>query len=233
LTGTLVSRIHRHRGVAEPVDLWTRDLDAAERELLDVSVLDADEHERAARFSHAIDRHRYLAAHVATRQILASSLDVAPGAVTYARETCGSCGAPHGRPEVRHGARPLYFSASRRDGRLVVAVARIPVGADIEAFASPETVADVSRLLHEDERRDLRAASPEDRPSVFSTIWARKEAYAKCRGDGLSDDLLTTYVGTRRRRSPPGWSLAHSMGVTGYVSAVAAETRRGLRIRFR
>lgn len=62
----------------------------------------------------------------------------------FARDPCTGCGAPHGRPVLP--GNPLAFSLSYGAGRVLIALARTPVGVDIEALVRPSAAACTVRL---------------------------------------------------------------------------------------
>lgn len=218
-------------GSPQPVDVWEVDVDEFEVDARDLSVLDGDERSRARAFSDAVERHRYIAMHVAVRRILADYLELAPHEVVFRRAPCPSCGGPHGRPEIRLEESSLHFSISRRAGRGLLAVASVPVGADIEVLAAPEIVAEVSSLFHRDERAEIESTPLSNRTAVFSTIWARKEALLKGMGAGITVDLSFCSLENVRPAIPRDWSIVTVEVAAGYVGAVAALAQDGVIIR--
>ncbi|MHC0433722.1 4'-phosphopantetheinyl transferase family protein [Streptomyces sp. O3] len=170
-------------------------------------LLDAGEQARAAEFAHGLDRSRYLAAHVALRRLLGGYLGCAPRQVTIARAPCPGCGEPHGRPVVPGST--LHFSLSHSGDLSLLAFAGAPVGIDVEAVPTAETVAEAAEVLHPREAAELAALCAAERPASFAEIWTRKEAYLKGVGIGLSGDPATHYVGRGGQRGRvPGWTIA-------------------------
>ncbi|MFE4589906.1 4'-phosphopantetheinyl transferase family protein [Streptomyces laurentii] len=183
---------------------------------LDLTPLDAHERERAAAFLRPADRHLYAVAHLALRTILGGLLGERPAGLVFGRDTCPCCGGPHGRPVLAVPSPPLHFSLSHTPGRVLVATAPVPVGADVEGRPAPESVRDLATVLHPRERAEVEAEpDPERRAAVFGRIWARKEAYLKGLGTGLGrdpglDDLGGDLDGDPVRepgRHPAGWSV--------------------------
>lgn len=169
-------------------------------------VLDAAERERAAGFVRAEDQQRYRVAHAGLRVLLGAYLDLEPAAVPFTREPCPGCGEPHGRPAVS-GA-PLHFNMSHAGDLVLFAVGGAPIGADVERFQAPETVAQVTASLHPRERAELAGLPASARPEAFARCWTRKEAYLKGLGTGLSRDPALDYVGTGPQPVPVGgWTL--------------------------
>ncbi|MGR8007215.1 4'-phosphopantetheinyl transferase family protein [Streptomyces hypolithicus] len=207
---------------AAPV-LWSVDADrqgdVAER--LAGGVLDDGEKERAAGFRREADRRCYVAAHVALRTVLGACLGMEAGAVRLHREPCPSCGAPHGRPATADG--PVHFSLSHSGSVALLACARVPVGVDVEAVPRPGVAADIAGELHPAEVAELAAMPENERPDAFARAWARKEAYLKGLGTGLSRGLARDYVGTAVAWAgrPAGWRIGDVTAPAGFAAAVA------------
>lgn len=206
--------------------LHLADVDATQ---LDLSLLDAEERSRAAGLGPPNDRLSYVAAHVLLRQLLSRDLGVAPQEVTYHRQPCPCCGAPHGRPELERPPRPLHFSLARSGRIVLIGVASVPVGVDVEALPERETITDVSALLHDAERREILSAEPSKRPAVFARLWTRKEAYLKGIGIGVTHDLAADYLGAEERAAgPPGWTVINLPVAAGYAAAAAVVGQLGV-----
>ena len=227
LTGAAPGAVSASRlDVAGPTgdgpDVWLLDVDPLDARCDDVSLLDAAERERAARFTRPADRASYLAAHVLLRRLLGERLGVPPGDVALTREPCVHCGAPHGRPALADPGAGVHFSVSRRDLLVLVGLGRTPIGVDVEAVPDDETVASVSALLHERERREILSAGPRERAQRFAGVWVRKEAYLKGVGAGVAGNLAADDVGSGPAAAgPPGWAIAGLPVPTGYAAAVA------------
>ncbi|MGX1880792.1 4'-phosphopantetheinyl transferase family protein [Streptomyces sp. NPDC055287] len=212
---------------AAPV-LWSVDAerqgDAAER--LAVGVLDDGEKERAASFVREADRRCYVTAHVALRTLLGAWLGREPGAVRLHREPCPSCGGPHGRPATADG--PVHFSLSHSGNVALLACAAVPVGVDVEALPRPGVVREVAGDLHPRETAELSAVPEAGRPAAFARVWARKEAYLKGLGTGLSRGLSLDYLGTRPVAvNPVGWLIGDVAAPDGFAAAVAVQRASG------
>jgi 4'-phosphopantetheinyl transferase len=186
----------------------------------DVSVLDERERQRAAKFVRDVDRHSYLTAHIALRYVLSRHLGLPPGEVTFVREACPNCGAPHGRPALAGTDQPVQFSLSHGGDLVLVGVAATPVGVDVEEVPEVQVAADLTARLHPSEQHEIATAS---RPEVaFATVWTRKEAYLKGIGTGLSRGLVSDYLGVAGLAAlPDGWSLLDVRVPAGYAGAAA------------
>lgn len=103
---------------------------------------------------------------------------------------------PGGRPFIA-GRPGLHVSLATRAGIVAVALARGPVGVDVEALSeAPFPLA----MLHEAERRSLESLPEAARPLAFARLWAAKEAYVKALGTGFRrepDSFAVTLDGAR------------------------------------
>ncbi|WP_234332527.1 4'-phosphopantetheinyl transferase superfamily protein [Streptomyces sp. NRRL S-87] len=213
------------------------------------ALLDAAERDRAARFVRPADRERYRAAHVGLRVLLGAYLGLAPEAVPLVREACPVCGGPHGRPAIGSvvggdasaggggvagagsagdvaggsaGDAGLHFSLSHSGDTALVAVARVPVGVDVEELPDAAVLADLLLALHPLEAAELGALPEADRPAAVARLWCRKEAYLKGTGTGLSEGLADPYIGTGPGPVRlPGWTVRTTTAPPGYAAAVA------------
>lgn len=149
------------------------------------------------------------------RDAVAQVAGCSPGDVEL-HQSCPRCGGPHGRPTVeiagRHGPEVSFAHAG---DLAIVAVARAPVGVDIEPIGSPT------------HGIDLR-------------VWVRTEAVLKATGFGLEIDPRLVDVGPAT--APPrlvGWMgpgrrpalrMADVESAPGYLAALARLGRRPLRL---
>lgn len=151
--------------------------------------LDERETAHARRLCFERDRHRYLAAHVLARRVLALETGVPEGELRFRR-------SPRGRPSLtppptvpRSAADGVDFNLSHTDGCNALAVTRERrVGVDVERLGRlrGRDVDGVAESFAEPERRWLRGLSGEwRREGAVLRLWTLKEAYAKARGMGL------------------------------------------------
>lgn len=218
----------------DPVEVWRTTLPGwspgVERL---VEVLDVHERERAGRLVHERDRAHFVASHAALRSILGSRLGLPPREVPLTRKPCPRCGGPHGRPAVE-GA-DLHLSVARSDGVALFALARVPVGIDVEAVAASPPVEEVWPALHPTERDAVEAVPPDERAAVALRCWVRKEAYLKGLGVGLAREPAEVPVGPGRRPAaapvttsgPGGWRLVDLPAGAGQVAALAVAPGSG------
>lgn len=111
------------------------------------------------------------------RAIIASQLGLPPEKVLIGHD-------PRGRPVLERPADTgLHLSLATRAGLVAIALARGPVGVDVERIdaGSPPPLA----VLHSRERAALLALPEPARPLAFARIWCAKEAYVKALAFGF------------------------------------------------
>ena len=180
------------------------------------TLLDDEERRRAAGHRSAVQRARFVAAHGATRRIVAAHLGLDPGGFTWRR-------GEHGKPEpdigVTAGRRGAKSGTNTGLGSSVDTGARISISTSSQialvAVAQPGSVADgssatpreigidIERLVsdHEATRLANRFFPPDQaayiaaagegggRADRFATLWCRKEACVKALGGRLVQGL--------------------------------------------
>jgi 4'-phosphopantetheinyl transferase len=169
---------------------WKLRLDLSPTEI-DVltSYLDDLERLKASAFGRADLRRRYIARHGLARLVLSRLINRPPRHVQIATTAEGKPFLP---------GESLHFNLSHTQETAIVAASTLePIGVDIEAIR-PGVATESLMSEHFTERELLlvRAASGSDRPALFTTFWARKEACAKALGTGLSEPLTRFEVST-------------------------------------
>jgi len=204
-------------------DVWTLTLGSEDVAAADLELLDGDERIQVGEFTSEPARRSYVASHAFLRRALGYHLGVHPGGLRFDRR-CDHCGHPrHGRPRLVGG--DASFSLSHSGPRVLVAVGRGPVGADIEdAGRSPVADGVVRRCCSPREQAWLAGLAPADRSQAFLGLWTKKEAVAKALGLGLVLPFSTFEVAgpdpiVARDGAPP--LVAHGFEVTGAMAAVA------------
>jgi 4'-phosphopantetheinyl transferase len=181
-------------------------------------------HERAARHG----RSGYGAGRVALRLLLGAELDVAPERVSLVRR-CAACGgAGHGKPALAAaGSGEIGFSIATSGGVTLIAVVRRgEVGVDLERVPPPGALAWPRPCFSDLEREQLSRLAPRRRPEATVRSWVRKEAVAKCIGQGLAMALRTVEVsgaGSGWRLPDPSVSVADLELALPFVAAVACD----------
>jgi 4'-phosphopantetheinyl transferase len=201
------------------VELALDRLDVAPAEVARLrTLLDPAEIDRADRFRHDLHRTRFVVRRARLRQWLGRQLGLAPDAVRIATDAMG-------KPCVPGWDR--HFSTSHSRDTMLIAGAAVRVGCDIEAIATDFDWRPVAeRLFAAEESEALAAMADAPGRIAFFHCWARKEAFVKALGLGLSHPLDAFAVSVS---SPPvfvrggeGWSMA-AIELPGFALAVAAE----------
>lgn len=213
---------------------WARRRDASPAR--HAGLLDEFERRRWAAFRREQDRERFLTGCVLAKTALARYTGQDPAGIRFDR-TCGRCGEPHGKPVIVGGG-PGHSVAHSGD-LVAVAVARAPVGVDVEQAdgrqrllggdGDPEALARLA--LAPAEQAVLAAVPASGRARAFLVAWTRKEAVTKATGDGLraafSEVVVAADAGPPRvlswpyPRPPGGVSLLDLDAGAGYVAALA------------
>lgn len=198
-------------------------------------MLDDDQRERAARFRFDSDRERFVARNGALRQLLSGYVGVPARYLAFGR-------GRHGKPRLlTAGAEHIEFNASSSGAWAMVAVAvGRPVGIDIERIdASRLDAAISSHFFAPGEQRSLERLDGDRRTEGFFNCWARKEAFVKATGEGLSrplDDFEVTLDPGEAPRllragGDPGeaarWQMAELEPIAGYAHALVVADEIG------
>lgn len=164
------------------IDVWKVDLRAeAPRLARHRSLLSQDELEHASRFARDDDRIRFLVARGTRRELLARSLGREPRSLAFEA-------GPFGKPRLSIGAASApEFNSSHSGDWILHAVADVPVGIDVEQERPDLAIfEDLAWALSSDEIRDIERIHGPERVRALTAAWARKEAYVKALGEGLS-----------------------------------------------
>ena len=196
-------------------------------------LLSSEEKERANDFHFDADRRRYIAARGTLRLLLGAYLDRSPASLEF---TCGASGKPS--LKGLSDTASLYFNLSHTADLAVYAITRIAsVGIDAERVHSNLEVDEIAAaFLAQEEAASLTKLSADRRNARFYQIWARKEAYCKARGQGLTRDLHEINVSTPEE-TVPRWFPIRVGGVSArdvhlrdlnvgadYAAAIAIES---------
>ena len=163
------------------------------------ALLSTQERQRALRFRFEADKWSYSAAHSLLRASLATLAGCDPLALEFMSETAGKpiIDPSSAAAEALHG---LHFNLSHTRGLVAVALARHPIGIDVErARRVPEMRDLVIELMSENALARFDATrSACEQSALFMRYWTLCEAYLKACGEGL--------VGTTRHLefSPSG-----------------------------
>lgn len=163
---------------SDDISLWLAELDHPLDEP-SIQSLGEEEIRRSRRFRLPQDRHRFLASHVATRQVLSRALNRKPSAIRWTA-------SPGGKPTLADAE--LAFNLSHSGGWALIGLSRAgPIGVDIEMLAPISNMADLARRnFTQDEHHQFLQLPHQERLTGFLRGWTRKEACLKALGSGLS-----------------------------------------------
>jgi len=169
------------------VDVWYGRLDIAMAQVERLKqLLSLPEQARAGRFRYARDRRRFIVRRARLRQCLAVRTGIAPERLTFAV-------GQNGKPRLAGDGQPFNapcFSLSHSGDYWLLAIADVEVGADIEQMAPGIDHHDTARgLFGAGEIKALEGLPEMAAMSAFFQCWARKEAFVKAIGEGLSYPL--------------------------------------------
>ena len=218
----------------EEVHLWQARTDFPDAGVARLAAqLSAAERERAARYRFPADRRRFIVARGLLRTLLGAYLGSAP------REVRLNTGV-HGKPyvDLADAGWPLHFNGSHSGDWFVAAIARQPVGVDIELVPARGVSQQIPDLILSPDERSAFAVVPEAlRHELLYTLWTRKEAVLKALGVGLREPMRSVSVSVGReapprvtgfangRDDPAEWLLHDVAPAPGVVGALALRAR--------
>ncbi|MES2043760.1 MAG: 4'-phosphopantetheinyl transferase superfamily protein [Pseudomonadota bacterium] len=197
------------------------DVDAGELAAL-TGLLGADERARADRFRFARDRRRFIVRRARLRQWLGAWVGRAPEALTFAENS-------HGKPFLVDGP---PFSLSHSAEMMMLAIGDADVGCDIERIDPALDWQPLAEAFFTGAECTALAVLPPDAGRrAFFACWARKEAFVKALGLGLSYplDAFDVSVGASAAllSGGAGWTIAAGVGLCGYSTALVARDDAG------
>ncbi len=165
------------------VPVWRIDI-AGNLHLLDKcsAVLTGDEQQRANKYHHQKDQHRFILARGILRFLLALYSGQQAADIRF---TIGGNKKP---VMVQSGPGEIHYNVSHAGNMILIAFGNSPVGIDV---ANIDPSFDYAGILHDcfsDEEAVYIQLSP-DPMRTFFQLWSRKEALLKATGKGIDDDL--------------------------------------------
>jgi len=163
------------------VDTWKINV-SSNLPLLDdfLSIMRPEEIAGANRFFHTTDKNRSVVTRGAVRTILGKYLIQSPATIEFGVEK-------NKKPLILNKGKKLHFNISHSGDWILLAVADLEVGADIElvndAFNYQEVMHDYFSV---EEVGYIEQKLPLER---FFQLWTRKEALIKATGKGLIDNI--------------------------------------------
>jgi 4'-phosphopantetheinyl transferase len=146
--------------------------------------LSADETARAKRFYFERHARAFILGRAALRALLASYLGIPPAEVRFLY-------GPQGKPALADPSSSLRFNVSN-SGNLAAYVftTGCEIGIDVEQHRALHDFENISRrFFSPEETAELLQLPSAEKTTAFFNCWARKEAYIKAMGGGLSIPL--------------------------------------------
>ncbi|NJM07252.1 4'-phosphopantetheinyl transferase superfamily protein [Candidatus Gracilibacteria bacterium] len=168
------------------------------------------------------------------RRILGGYLERAPQSLqftynAYGKPALAACASP---------SWPLHFNLAHAGRYALYAIARRPVGVDIEQLRADIGWGEIAAAYFTPEEYGaILRRPPAEQHLAFFQYWSLKEAYAKGQGAGLSLDFRGFTVTWHPRYGPRlqalseaptqtiNWSLRLLAPPSGYVAALALEAQ--------
>lgn len=196
------------------VHVWLAELD---RDVAGLEgLLSADERERAGRFAFEHLRGRFVAGRGVLRILAGAYRSQPPGEIRFRYSASGKP-ALDGAGSVDDG---LRFNLSHAEGLGLFAFSRgREVGVDLERVGDESAASAIAAYLRGRESASLAGLEGETRVRRLFEMWAREEALAKARGDGLGGTNRSGLRGAESAR----WVIGELPSVPAFVSALAVE----------
>lgn len=162
----------------ETVHLWRLPLAGTHESA--AATLTGEERIRAEGMQSLTARGSFIASQSALRTLLSAYTGTPAAELAFSRGV-------HGKPRLAAQASPIEFNVSHSGDWGVIALARAPVGVDVEQVRpGRHSPALEKRFLTDGERALLRRRAGADGEAAFFVVWCRKEAYLKATGFGLA-----------------------------------------------
>ena len=166
------------------VHVWSAKLEIKEDQIHQLSgLLSRDELERSKRFYFKEDRNYFIAGRGTLRAMLGRYLNIEPAGLCFTYSTYGKPSVSKEQNENR-----LFFNISHSYGFGLYAFSYCgEIGIDIERIRPDHYAESIALgILSQQEIAVFRALPSEQREKSFFSCWARKEAFLKACGTGLS-----------------------------------------------
>ncbi len=175
------------------VHIWSGSLAVEQDQMPDyVKLLSVDELARANRFKFERHRQRFVVARAKLRQLLGCYLSCEPKQVSFAYSDKGK---PYIKSPITKA--DIRFNLSHSQNTVLYGFVRgRDIGVDIEKNRTDMSYLEIAqRYFSKSEYELLRRLSEPEGAQAFFRCWARKEAFIKAVGEGLSFPLAQIDVG--------------------------------------
>ncbi|MEX2725104.1 MAG: 4'-phosphopantetheinyl transferase superfamily protein [Candidatus Freyarchaeota archaeon] len=203
-------------------------------------MLSSDERKKAGRFYFERDKKRFIVRHGVLRMILRCYLGLKADEMNF-------CYGQNGKPRLSRlfGNEAIFFSMSSSEDLALYGFARNrEIGVDVESIRAIPEMDHIANLILSMREKEFYCSLPKDhRRKAFFTYWARKEAFLKATGEGLSrpfnkielmfdfDEPTRCFVIDVDRKRLPVWSIFSFEPMPRFIAAVASDGVMG-EIRF-
>jgi 4'-phosphopantetheinyl transferase len=210
--------------------VWWANLNYPAAELANFfNVLAEDEKQRAERFHFLKDKNHFIIARGLLRKILSQYLAISPQDLQFQYTS-------YGKPTLKDYP-DLQFNVSHSHGVALYAITREQaVGVDIEfTQRNCDIDAIAERYFSAEECRVIKNLTGSEKNQAFFNGWARKEAFLKALGEGLSYPLNQVEV-TLMAGQPAAFVALHDKNlnindwclralevISGYAAALAVK----------
>jgi 4'-phosphopantetheinyl transferase len=184
------------------------------------ALLTPEEALRAGKYRQQKDTYRFIVSRGAQRIILGRYLNMPPAQLQF---VLGDNKKPY---LIGDSGEILHYNLSHSGDWIVLAIAKLSVGADVEFVDPLFPFQDILEDNFSREEVDHIGTSP-DR---FFTLWTRKEAILKATGQGLGDHLKITpaldgehTLDTLLTGADKNWQLNSFTIAPDYISTVVCE----------
>jgi 4'-phosphopantetheinyl transferase len=219
----------------DEVHVWLASLEIGEERYHALwNIRSQEEMERAKRYRFEKNRISFVASRGILKTLLSGYLRMAAGKISFAY-------GPYGKPElaIEASSVPLRFNASHSNGLALFAFALDrEIGVDIEYIRRNIDIEHIAkRFFSSEERAIIEKLPPGMKEKGFFGCWARKEAFLKAIGKGLSFGLDRVEVSvdpgspasllriTGSEEETALWSLHDLPAATDYSAALAVKGR--------
>ena len=168
---------------ADSIEIWQIDVVSDFQSLNSLSgLLNNAEIERAHRYYHQKDRHRFITGRAALRILCGRYLKKNPLTIEFG---IGQNKKPF---LVNNAAAKLYYNTSHSENSILLAFSDSEIGVDIE---KEDSFFDYQEIINSNfTKEEIFFIKKAEKPTTaFYLLWTRKEALAKATARGLPDNL--------------------------------------------
>ena len=199
------------------IHIWKLWLPAASNQIsAAASLLIAGESERANRYLHEKNKQRFILSRAMLRSIVSKYTGAKPAEVVFS--TTGNK-----KPCV--AGSDLQFNVSHSGDMVLIAIADIPIGIDVERVDDHFDFSEVLPVCFCREESDMVERHGKE---YFYRYWTRKEALVKASGSGLDSSMQLLPCMDGVHEMLPGiaglegdWVVNNFVAEAGYVSCIA------------